>query len=94
MEDWETKCVASINKAFTYLLTYKEIKQSFEMSDYLTILNSNKFRIVVARFRLSLHCLAIEQGHHRNQIRSNRNCLICTKDDIKNEFHFVCMSEV
>jgi hypothetical protein len=22
MEDWETKCVASLNKDFTYLLTY------------------------------------------------------------------------
>lgn len=46
----------------TALTLYKEIKQTFEMSEYLTILNNNKFRNCSAKFRLSSHCWAKEQA--------------------------------
>ena len=79
--------------ASTTLTLYKDIKQTFEMYEYLKILRNRKFRNILARLRLSSLFLAIEQGRHINQIRSERKCVLCNKNKIEDEFYFVYICE-
>ena len=43
----------------------------------------------IARFRMSSHCLNIEHGCYRNELRENRLCTFCNQNDIEDEFHFI-----
>ena len=73
------------------LTLYKELKQSFEMSPYLIILQNRELKRAISKLRLSSHPLNIETGRHRRigRIdRSNRKCTLCNLNDIEDEFHF------
>ena len=73
------------------LTLYKELKQSFEMSPYLIILQNRELKRAISKLRLSSHSLNIETGRHRRigRIdRSNRKCTLCNLNDIEDEFHF------
>jgi hypothetical protein len=71
------------------LYIYRELKQSFERSTYLTILENTQFRNMIAKIRLSSHKLFIEIGRHRNIPRNERKCIVCNSSDIEDEYHFV-----
>ena len=43
----------------------------------------------IARFRMSSHCLNIEHGRYRNELRENRLCTFCNQNDIEDEFYFI-----
>ena len=60
------------------------------ISEYLDIVNSKKFRIVLTKLRVSSHRLEIEIGRwprsEKNEF-DNRKCKLC--NNLENEFHFV-----
>ena len=47
------------------------------------------YRNAVAKLRLSAHNLLIEIGRHRNIIRNERICLLCTLNEVEDEYHFL-----
>ena len=73
----------------TSMVLYPELCKDLEISPYLIILNNRKHRNSVTKLRLSSHQLLIETGRHRCIERQNRKCLLCTKNDIEDKFHFV-----
>ena len=70
------------------LTLYKEVKQNFELSTYLKIINNKKLRNALAKLRRSSHHLNIETGRHRNIERSQRKCILCNSQDLEDEYHF------
>ena len=70
------------------LSSYNIFKHTFEMEDYFKYVNTSKYRISLTKFRLSSHCLAIEEGRYENIARENRICLNCNMNTVENEFHF------
>jgi len=73
----------------TSLYLYKEIKSTFQMSPYITLLQNIKYRNILAKLRLSSHNLQIESGRHYKIPRHDRKCILCNLNDIEDEFHFV-----
>ena len=78
----------SVNSS-TSLVLFKELKQNFERSSYLRVLNNTKFRNTIAKLRLSSHKLSIETGRHNKIARNERICQLCLKSDIEDEYHFI-----
>jgi hypothetical protein len=74
-------------------MLYKEIKERFELSPYLLILDNQKHRHALTKLRLSSHKLNIEKGRHRNISREDRKCLMCSRNDLKDEYHFVLVCD-
>ena len=72
----------------TSLMLYREIKNVFEISEYLLQIKNRKYRQILSKIRLSSHQLAIEKGRHINIERNQRKCPLCTSD-IEDEFHFI-----
>ena len=72
----------------TSLMLYREIKNVFEISEYLLQIKNRKYRQILSRIRLSSHQLAIEKGRHINIERKQRKCPLCTCD-IEDELHFI-----
>lgn len=71
------------------LQLYKEIKDSFEQSRYITLIDNIKYRNILSKLRMSSHKLAIETGRHNNIPRSDRKCILCDLNDIEDEYHFI-----
>jgi hypothetical protein len=62
------------------LMLFKEIKDSFELSPYLLILDNQKHRHTLTKLRLiSQIKFNIEKGRHRNISREDRKCLMCSR---------------
>ena len=38
---------------------------------------------------MSSHCLNIEHGRYRNELREISFCTFCNQNDIEDEFHFI-----
>ena len=75
-------------------MLYKEMKQSFEMSPYLLIIQNKKHRNAIAKLRLSSHQLNIETGRHTNIERLDRKCNLCNLDDLEDEYHFTLICPI
>ncbi len=71
-------------------LTYKTHKNRIFLEPYLQIITNRKYRRMLAKLRLSDHCLEIEKGRHcRPPIdRDRRFCKSCT-NKVENEVHFL-----
>ena len=72
----------------TSLMLYREIKNAFEISEYLLQIKNRKYRQILSEIRLSFHQIAIGKGCHINIERNQRKCPSCTSD-IGDEFHFI-----
>ena len=71
------------------LVLYKELKNSFTISEYLVMINDYKTRNMISKIRLSSHKLRIETGRHMNIERQHRKCQKCNLNDIQDEYHFI-----
>ena len=69
--------------------TYQHLVDSFCMQYYLLKPLDDICKKYIARFRMSSHCLNIEHGRYRNELRENRLCTFCNQNDIEDEFHFI-----
>ena len=68
--------------------TYRLLKQSWGLEDYLLAISDIKDRIALTKLRLSNHNLSIEKGRHNNLHLSERTCPFCP-EQIENELHFL-----
>ena len=75
------------------LETYNLFKLELEYEKYLSVLTEKKFRLALARFRISSHELHIEHGRHTNTPRNQRLCLHCNNQQIENEHHFLLICQ-
>ena len=87
--DFKQPCLSMLSK-MPILRTYVQYKKSFQLDSCLTLLRSNKLRIILSKVRLSSHCLAIENGHHTkpNTTLEDRVCWLCKKNLGEDECHF------
>ena len=83
MQNWNANC-ANNNK----LKLYKEYKNVFGREPYITIIDVNKFRTALAKFRCSSTNLMIEYGRYFNIEVDDRTCVYC-ETCIEDEFHFL-----
>ena len=76
---------------YTYssMTLYRELKDDFNLAEYLKTLDNKKHRNAISKLRMSSHRLAIEKGRHNDIARQNRKCIFCTTNDIEDEYHFV-----
>ena len=72
----------------TSLILYREIKNVFEVSDFLLQIKNRKYRQILSKIRISFHQLAIEKDRHISIERNQRKCPLCTSN-IEDEFHFI-----
>lgn len=71
------------------LESYSLHKHTFELEQYLNVINKDKHRIALTKFRVSSHNLEIEKGRHENTPRENRKCRNCPLNLIETEYHFL-----
>ena len=74
---------------YAKLDTYRTFKSTFEPEKYIICLNNRCHCYSLARFRCSVHKLAIEEGRYRNQKRNNRICQQCNLHMIEKEYRFL-----
>ena len=72
----------------TSLMLYREIKNVFEILEYLLQIKNRKYRQILSKIRISSHQLAIENSRHINIEPNQRKCPLCISD-IEDEFHFI-----
>ncbi|XP_060582312.1 uncharacterized protein LOC132738738 [Ruditapes philippinarum] len=84
ISEWRAKVNGSPS-----LIFFREIKEEFELSKYLLIIENKKHRQYLSKLRMSSHWLNIEYGRHRNIERQNRLCELCQQCTIEDEYHFV-----
>jgi hypothetical protein len=70
---------------------YAKYKNNFEFEPYLQNIKNDTLRIAMTKFRISCHNLAIETGRYQGIDRNARNCLICNKNLVESEYHFLCI---
>lgn len=66
----------------------------FEFEEYLNVITEKKFRSVLTRFRISSHCLEIENGRFYNVEKSRRICNCCNMKVQENEYHFLLVCPI
>lgn len=49
----------------------------------------DRFKIILAKYRMSSHQLSVEVGRYNNIERNERKCRLCTADDVEDEYHFI-----
>lgn len=59
----------------------------YEEQEYLRAPISLQLRKIIARYRLSSHHLAVEEGRWRGIERQHRTCRLCESLSIENEYH-------
>ncbi|CAM6105413.1 unnamed protein product [Calypogeia fissa] len=59
----------------------------YEEKEYLRAPISIKLRQMIARYRLSSHHLAVEEGRWKGVKRQDRVCTLCDSGSIENEYH-------
>ena len=69
---------------------YRIIRKSpyFEFHKYLTSLHVQE-RIILCKFRCGNHRLPIVTCRYEGVAHCDRNCTLCTKNDLGEEFHFL-----
>ena len=83
MQSWQANIEAS-----SKCLNYKLFKSEHKFENYLTKLPPT-LRQIFINFRLCNNRLPIETGRWRDIPRSDRICLLCNKNSIGDEFHYV-----
>lgn len=69
-------------------LTYYSFKSEFSIEKYLLIL-PKQLRVNLYKFRTGNHKLPVETGRWDGTHVSDRKCLLCTTNDIGDEFHYL-----
>ena len=73
----------------TKLSLFKNSKNTFSASSYLSAISNRKSRSLLSKLRLGVLPLEIEKGRRKNIVRENRFCKICNLNVLENEVHFL-----
>ena len=84
-EEWE-KSLPSKPK----LRTYIKFKETLKTEEYVKVCLSRMQRSLLAQFRSGILPLYVETGRYRGIQLENRICVLCTKQEIEDECHFLC----
>lgn len=71
------------------LRTYRLLKQNFMQERYLELVDNNIHRKSLTQLRLSCHPLNIEHLRGKVPDPNDRLCMMCDKQEIEDEIHFV-----
>ena len=88
VDQFHQTALANIRSDGSKLRTYALFKSEIGIEPYLSKIRNVATRTQVARFRLSNHKLAIEEGRHQNISAHLRFCPFC-KNKIECEIHFI-----
>ena len=88
LDQYKQSWYSAINNS-QRLLSYCRFKHNFNLEGYLDVIQENKFKIALSRFRLSSHSLEIERGRYTNVPREDRICKVCNSSFVENEYHFL-----
>ncbi len=77
----------SPSKRLQYYKRDVNAMQAYEEQEYLGASISLKLRQIIAKYRLSSHHLAVEEGRWKNIDRRDRVCTTCDSGSIENEYH-------
>lgn len=73
--------------------THKEIKQDYQIEDYLEKIGNPTHRVSLTKLRLGAHSLRIQTGKYENGGTpipvEHRTCLVCKTNAIEDEQHFL-----
>ena len=73
--------------------THKEVKNDFQLEDYLKTIRNPAHRISITRLQLVVHSLYLQTEKFENKGASisveDRTCLICKINSIENKLHFL-----
>ena len=73
--------------------TRKEIKNDYQLEDYLKTIRNPAHRISITKLRLGLHSLSMQTRKYENRGASipveERTCLICKRNCKEDEEHFL-----
>jgi hypothetical protein len=83
MQCWSARCAET-----SKLCHYINFKQCFGAEKYIKVIDFDKFRKCLAKFRCSSHNLMIKKGRHFNIDKEYRVCIYC-ETTIENKFHFM-----
>lgn len=85
---WENKLKMACRNNQSKLAFYAKFKTKFQPEPYLSM-SSFCLRQKLAKFRCSNHRLRIETGRHNKTPKSERICMVCNKNEIETEEHFI-----
>ena len=73
------------------LATYKTLKKSFTLENYLSVISDKEKRTTFAKIRTSNHILEIEKGRHllKPLPAEQRICKMCNLNLVEDETHFI-----
>ncbi|KAL4228340.1 hypothetical protein ACF0H5_013770 [Mactra antiquata] len=84
IQSWHESCERN-----SKLLYYRQFKNTYTPSNYVLMIDIDKFRKCLANFRSSSHELMVEKGRHFNIDRDFRYCPYC-ETVLEDEYHFIC----
>ena len=93
LDQYKQSWYSAINNS-QRLISYCRFKHDFKLETYLDVIQDNKFKIALSRFRLSSHNLEIERGRYTNVSRADRICRMCNSGFVENEYHFLLVCPV
>lgn len=76
-------------KSFPKLRTYVMFKKDFEVEKYLSCHLTRRERSLFAQFRMGILPLRLETGRYRNEKVNDRICMLCNRNEIEDEKHFI-----
>lgn len=85
-----TSWTADMN-AMPKLRTYKLLKTTFGVEDYVRCPMHKSLRSAIARIRMGVFPLRIETGRWRGLPLEERLCTNCDMNEVENEKHFLCV---
>ena len=88
VDQFHQTALENIRSEGSKLRTYALFKSEIGIEPYLSKIRNVVTRTQVARFRLSNHKLAIEEGRHQNIGAHLRFCPFC-KNKVECEIHFI-----
>ena len=86
-----TNCWKNQMKESSKLNVYRTLKKDCKLAPYLIQIKNYKQRILLTKYRLSDHSLAVEKGRHRQcwVAPEGRLCVHCNINAVENEPHFL-----
>lgn len=86
VRDCSTQCWNESRSQVSKLRYYNMFKTNFNCELYIQMNIPRKFKVAIAKFRMSSHVLEIEVGRHKNIPIEERICKLCNYD-VECEFH-------
>ncbi len=82
--EWKYKSALSLK-----LRTFVTFKENYELEQYITSNLSKQERSALSQLRCGILPIRIETGRFRYEALPERTCVLCEKQEIEDEKHFI-----